>query len=146
VGVTSLGEIIGGERPPGVYRWLSTAYPDALRREAVAAGWTCHVLDGGGLTGAEDLFDRCASLLAFPEWFGRNWDALADCLADLSWLAGAGHVLLWEHYGTLWHADPGAWRLAYAALTAAVRTRRETGAVPLCVLVRGSGPELGPGP
>ncbi|CAM5483145.1 Inosine-5'-monophosphate dehydrogenase [Streptomyces fumanus] len=28
------------------------------------------------------LMDRCARDLALPDWFGRNWDALADCLAD----------------------------------------------------------------
>ncbi|WP_446686701.1 barstar family protein [Pseudofulvimonas gallinarii] len=30
-----------------------------------------------------------AAVFRFPEWFGDNWDALADCLADLSWWLGA---------------------------------------------------------
>jgi hypothetical protein len=37
-----------------------------------------------------------AAALAFPDWFGQNWDALEDCLQDLSWRKDAGRVLLLE--------------------------------------------------
>lgn len=43
------------------------------------------------------LLRRIAAALAFPDWFGHNWDALADCLADLSWLQGRDHVVLIEN-------------------------------------------------
>src|SRR5512141_1907782 len=49
-----------------------------------------------GVTGKEALMDRFARALEFPRWFGGNWDALEDCLADLSWSDAAGHVLLFE--------------------------------------------------
>jgi hypothetical protein len=35
--------------------------------------------------GKEELLDRVARGLSFPDYFGRNWDALIDCLSDLSW-------------------------------------------------------------
>ncbi|MFF8946539.1 barstar family protein [Streptomyces sp. NPDC014864] len=34
--------------------------------------------------------DRCVRALALPDWFGRNWDALADSLSDSSVWPGAG--------------------------------------------------------
>jgi hypothetical protein len=46
------------------------------------AGRIVLVLDLEGVTDKAGLMDRCARDLALPEWFGRNWDALADCLSD----------------------------------------------------------------
>ncbi len=43
---------------------------------------TC-VLDGEKITGREELHDRLAASLGFPDWYGRNLDALYDCLTDL---------------------------------------------------------------
>jgi hypothetical protein len=42
------------------------------------------------------LLKNIASALGFPDWFGHNWDALEDCLADLSWRDAPGTVLLIE--------------------------------------------------
>ena len=43
-----------------------------------------------------ELLEAFARALAFPRWFGGNWDALEDCLADLSWMPGEGRVILIE--------------------------------------------------
>jgi len=49
-----------------------------------------------GRAGRDALLGAIAEALAFPSWFGGNWDALEDCLADLSWRRAAGRVLLFE--------------------------------------------------
>ncbi|MBB5933741.1 barstar family protein [Streptomyces zagrosensis] len=38
-----------------------------------------------GVRDKATFLDRCARDLDLPEWFGRNWDALDECLRDLSW-------------------------------------------------------------
>ncbi|MFI0720282.1 barstar family protein [Streptomyces sp. NPDC021224] len=43
------------------------------------------VLDLTGVADRQAFMDRCTADLALPEWFGRTWDSLADCLTDLSW-------------------------------------------------------------
>ena len=43
------------------------------------------VVHGGGPQ-IESLLARFAAAFHFPDWFGHNWDALSDCLTDLSWL------------------------------------------------------------
>ena len=65
------------------------------------------------LKGARDkteLLSRMARSLQFPAWFGANWDALEDCLTDLSWLEANGHVLLIEDVAGLPADDFGVFR------------------------------------
>lgn len=38
-----------------------------------------------GIRSTEPLFSILSNALNFPSYFGRNWDALNDCLHDFSW-------------------------------------------------------------
>ena len=40
------------------------------------------------------LFAEFAKVMELPEYFGHNWDALEECLADLEWMPAKGYVLL----------------------------------------------------
>jgi RNAse (barnase) inhibitor barstar len=39
-----------------------------------------------GISTRDQLFNVLRRELQFPAYFGDNWDALADCLRDLSWI------------------------------------------------------------
>jgi RNAse (barnase) inhibitor barstar len=47
------------------------------------------------------LFDEISAALQFPIYFGENWDAFHDCLADLSWLRAQAVVLVFTDAGHL---------------------------------------------
>jgi Barstar (barnase inhibitor) len=142
--VTSrLGALVSGAVAPGLYRWRSRAHPGAVRRELARAGWRGYPLVGP-VTDTRGFFAGCARALAFPGWVGHSWAALADGLADLSWLPADGHVLLWERYGALPAGDGAAWERAYRTLEDAVAARVREGASPLFVLLRGAGPTDSP--
>lgn len=66
-----------------------------------------------------ELLDAVAEALGFPAWTGRNWDALADALADLSWLPAGPHVLVWPAPERLRVADPAAYETAVDVLRGA---------------------------
>ena len=71
----------------GVYRASAAqTIEDASR----SSGLDVARIDAAGGT----VFEAMARALNFPDWFGANWDALEDCLSDLSWREGDGHVLL----------------------------------------------------
>ena len=70
----------------GVYR--------ASHAEDVLAVTRGGALDVVHIDASRDPIAAIAKALAFPEWFGGNWDALEDSLSDLSWRPSKGHVLL----------------------------------------------------
>ena len=85
------------------------ASPLAHRLTTPTAPWV-HLLVTGRLEAPDDfvvrillgrrcrtkaaLLDELARVFEFPPHFGRTWDALEDCLTDLSWCPGAGYWLV----------------------------------------------------
>ena len=49
-----------------------------------------------GIGKPEGLFGELAESLRFPDYFGENWNALEECIRDLSWLP-PGPVVLKHH-------------------------------------------------
>lgn len=74
----------------------------------------------GPVTSKTDALDAIGTVLAFPVWYGRNVDALYDCLVDLSWQPDGEHVLVWVGHRWLEAADPEGYRVVLAALADAV--------------------------
>jgi RNAse (barnase) inhibitor barstar len=86
-------------------------FVDANRREvlpdaAARLGFACTGIDLGGCTDKDGVLSRIAAALGFPDWFGGNWDALADCLHDLSWWPAEGYVIVLDQAQHWRQADP----------------------------------------
>ncbi|MEU4267662.1 barstar family protein [Streptomyces sp. NPDC026092] len=96
------------------------------------------VLDLHGVVDKAAFMDRCAGALALPRWFGRNWDALADCLTDLP-RPVALVVTGWQAYAT---ARPSDWETAQDVFATAADTST-TGLTVLLALGTPRGNTLG---
>jgi hypothetical protein len=57
-------------------------------------GLVLKVIKGRHCKTPANLFAEFARALEFPDYFGHNWDALEECLADLEWLPAMGYILL----------------------------------------------------
>ena len=77
----------------GVYR---APHTEAILEATQGSALRVSRIDLKDVSGKDALLTRMSGALQFPDWFGRNWDALEDCLADLTWSAATGHVLLIE--------------------------------------------------
>jgi barstar (barnase inhibitor) len=77
----------------GVYR---TSRTDEILDATKGSSLQVARIGLAGAAGKDALMDHVARAMHFPRWFGGNWDALEDCLTDLSWSKAGGHVLLIE--------------------------------------------------
>ncbi|MFC8510139.1 barstar family protein [Streptomyces sp. NPDC057411] len=75
------------------------------------------VLDLHGVTDKTAFMNRCVRTLPLPVWFGRNWDALADCLADMR----APMAIVVVHWHAYAEAEPDEWSTAQEVFSAAAR-------------------------
>lgn len=65
-----------------------------VRAEAHLSMRTLRAVIPAGITDATELLDVLANQLRFPVYFGRNWDALFDCLCDFSWLSEPTQIVI----------------------------------------------------
>jgi len=78
-----------------------------------------------GISTKEELIGSLARELSFPEWFGGNWDALQDCLCDLSWLTESSVLLM--HCDLPLSEDPDAAAIYIEILSEALKLWRSEG-------------------
>ena len=77
--------------------------------------------------------------LGFPDYYGQNFDALADCLADVVAGDSEGWVLLWDGWSPLAREDHRAFSVALSVLGG--RVNADKGGR-FAVLLRGDGPDV----
>jgi RNAse (barnase) inhibitor barstar len=119
------------------YVYLAPLTPEAtsgICTLASSLAFDCVRVDLGGCSDKAGLLQRIAQALAFPAWFGHNWDALFDCLNDLGWRPAPGYVLVLENPGELRETEPEVFDTALAILGDAAVAWQERG-VPFRVFV-----------
>ncbi|MGI8333354.1 barstar family protein [Actinomadura scrupuli] len=138
-----LAGVLAGKTEPGVYLWTvpgSTRRADVVEA-AQGAGWRPFWLAGQTVTDKEEFLEMSAEGLEFPDWFGHNWDALADCLTDLTWATSmAGYLIVYAGWQALAQEEPESFSTAIDILAEAVDLWRDT-ETPMTVLLPATGDE-----
>jgi RNAse (barnase) inhibitor barstar len=83
----------------------SSAFEAALSQLRAIGGEVISLDGARGLTSSA-LFDQFAQVAKFPEYFGRNWPALDECLADLEWLPATCYVMTLKNPDRLLEDEP----------------------------------------
>lgn len=90
----------------GVFFLPRHAAPAEVQAAARRARFAYFHVEGKNVTRKEQLLAHVATALRFPEYFGDNWDALEECLTDLSWIDAPGYVIYFDHIDLLLEKHP----------------------------------------
>lgn len=134
---TSLASLLTGSNPPGIYRLVSQTRPDAILNQVAEWGWHAGYINGKIVEDKSTFLDAVAQALAFPSYYGRNWDAFEEMVNDLSWISAPGYVLLYDYVHRFAANQPDAWQTALTILDSA-STRWQQEGIPFYLLLRQS--------
>lgn len=100
----TLRDRLSEARKSGVFRAVDS--PADLESAALSAGLPLVGIDASGARTKSQMLGLLGKVLAFPSWYGRNWDALEDCLTDAFWLPEKGQIIRIEGFEAYADADP----------------------------------------
>ena len=130
--MSGLAAVLAGHHPPGVFTWHSALPVEDVAHAVEHAGRRFGYVDGWTAQTKEEFLTAVADALDFPDHFGRNLDAFADCLRAVD-----GTVLLWDGWSTLARGDAHTFTLVRTILA-----ERAAAAGSFVALLRGEGPDL----
>jgi RNAse (barnase) inhibitor barstar len=108
----------------GVWFLPDHADPKAVQKLAKSRGFAFFHIEGKNIGGKEQLMTSVATALRLPKHFGKNWDALEECLSELE-DAADGYLIYYDHIDPLLGAHPDQFETLVEILRDAVASWKE---------------------
>ena len=109
-----------------------------LRAAAKGAGVAWLDLDLAGVADRDALFRRFAAVFSLPDYFGRNWDALHECMLDFAGSGAPGALVHWRRGTELARRAPDVVTTSLEILEDAATYWRSSGRIFLVAVERDS--------
>mgnify|MGYP001587165494 CR=1 FL=1 len=89
---------------------VSPAHANAVIDAARNKGFLIWTLNGRQMKNDETVFNHFAQVLRFPDYFGRNWDEMDECLRDLGWAPSSAYLLAINDADALFLTSPTSFK------------------------------------
>lgn len=133
VAISTISAILDQSSSGGIHRLLLASQAE-LRAAAAGRALLCGEVDLGSSHSAAAALAAIGRALDFPDWYGANFDALADCLDDYGDEPARGGIVLLRGVETLQLCEPAAYETLCAVFAEACMKRRDS-AAPLWIFL-----------
>lgn len=99
---------------------------DAVLAAAAANQHVVYRIDLRQARTRDQLLKMVGEGLELPGWYGTNYDSLADCLGDMSWVPAPGYTVILENCHNINTLAAAEFNLLVDVFTDAARVWRET--------------------
>ena len=107
--MSGLAAVLARHEAPGIHLWAGAADVADVRHTVEHAGWGFGYVDGWTRADTKAAFlDEVGETLGFPDWYGQNFDALADCLDTLARESEGEWEIVWDRVADLRRDEPRA--------------------------------------
>lgn len=137
--MSGLAALLAGRKEPGLYSWHGAFSADDVQHTVENAGWDFAYVDGWHVETKKEFLNAVGEALHFPDYYGRNFDAMADCLHDVKADHGNGVLLLWDGWGPLARHNEKAFSTALHVFRDRIAEEHDD---KFAVLLRGEGPDV----
>jgi hypothetical protein len=109
-------------QPPWLL-WHVAERADLLIETLRRSGCTWRSLRGPAMRTKDELLAELQIALRFPDYFGRNWDALHECLGDMGWLPAPDYTLVVIGASEVLAAEPSSELATFLVILRSVASR-----------------------
>jgi len=118
-------ELFASSRYSGVYPAGIVRSNSVIIKAALARGLEVSRVNVKNVNSKAGFLTTVAAGLEFPDYFGMNWDALADCLGQTCGKTAVGRVVIFMGFGRFAARCAGESRLAEKIFVRAAGSRKE---------------------
>lgn len=113
-------DILQGEVAPNIHQLTVNMTQTELAE--IAASHNCQIfyIDGRNINNKADFLTKIADVMNFPDYFGKNWDALQDCMTDLDWSQESQYLIIYEYWQNFADQAPADWQILQDILLEAI--------------------------
>jgi RNAse (barnase) inhibitor barstar len=94
--VTTMSAILAKHAACGLYALQGPLWLSSIEQIAKEHNLAFFVLAGARAGSKKEFMDQATRVFGFPDYFGKNWDAFADCLTDMSWVGRNGFLIVYS--------------------------------------------------
>jgi RNAse (barnase) inhibitor barstar len=110
MGQRSVTNVLLSPRPPWIY---CGNLPEGLilaEGDSTSSGVRLVEMDGAEMGTEAQLHQHFIVRWKLPSYYGRNWDALHECLTDLSWLPATAYLVTISRGASVLSKEPSSLR------------------------------------